>query len=293
MNVLEGPFGAGHYVLVSNRFKLTGLLMLISLLGVFAIACGGSSDDDDNGSTGSAPPVSTGATGATGGGTGASGGATGSAGGTGSTATGSSGGGSDLSNIADLTGLQSFRWDITLEGAGSTLGGGVPGAPGDAGAFTAKGAYIAPDQAQVTIGTAGIEYKQTIKGGEQWTTIAGVTTGPVPATSAATDLIYVSTFVDPASVASAGAMDCGGTENVNGVSALRCETTEEVNQQIVAGLAPGSVTSEASYVIWVAQEGNFIVRWEFNAEGTANGTPFEWNFVANIMEVNNVSSIEP
>lgn len=288
MNVLEGPYGAGHHVLLSNRTKLMGLLMLVSLLAMFAIACGGNGDDGAGNATGSAPPVSTGATGASGSATGSSAGGDG-----GSGSTGSSGGGSNLSDIVDLAGLQSFRWDITLEGAGSTLGAGVPGAPGDTSAFTAKGAYIAPDQAQVTIGTAGIEYKQTIKGDQQWTTIAGVTTGPVPATSAATDLIYVSTFVDPASVASAGAMDCGGTENVNGVSAVRCETTDEVNQQIVAGLAPGGVASEASYVTWIAQDGNFIVRWEFIAKGTADGTPFEWRFVANIMEVNNVGSIEP
>jgi hypothetical protein len=182
-----------------------------------------------------------------------------------------------------------------MSGAGSFLGGaGVPTVPGvDTSEFTARGAYIAPDQAEVTISTAGFEFKQTIKGGQQWTTVSGVTTGPMPATSAATDLIYVSTFVDPENIVGDGTMDCGGSENVNGVQAVRCETSDEVNQQIAAGLTAGAQTSDASFLIWIAEQGNFIVRWQFEAEGTADGAPFEWSFVANITDVNNVGSIEP
>ena len=287
-------------------------MALMAVIALFIGACSGGDDDgnsesatptttaapgsDSTGSTGSTGSETTGATGATGSagapgpsGSTAGGGSTGNAGPTGST-------GPSMADIADLTGLDSFRWDITMSGAGSFLGAtGIPEVPGGEDAeFSAQGAYIAPDQAQVSISLAGFEYEQTVKGDQQWTTIAGVTTGPVASTSSAQDLIYVSTFVDPENVVDGDSMECGDTENVNGVDAVRCETTDEVNAEIVEGLAgPGATTSEASFVIWVAEEGDYIVRWEFNAAGTANNQPFEWSFVANITDVNTVASIEP
>jgi hypothetical protein len=258
---------------------------IAGVLTVLAAACGG----DDNGGNGG-DPTATASAEVTGSATGATGGAN-----TGATgATGGTGAEGSLTDLTDLTGLQSFRWDITLAGAGDFLGAaGVPSAGGAENEFKASGAYIAPDQAQVTVSTAGFELKQTIKGDQQWSTVAGVTTGPVAATSDAASLIYVSTFVDPENVLAEGSMDCGGTENVNGVTAVRCESTGAVSQQIVDSLAAGAEATEASFVIWVAEEGNFIVRWEFSAAGTANNQPFDWRFVANITSVNQVPSIDP
>lgn len=282
--------------------RLTQLLAVATLLAVFALACGGDDDDDGNatGATPSATPTSEASTGSTGS-TGApeATGSTGSTTPTGATgpagATGPTGGtGTAPPAVSGLEGLQSFRWDVTLRGAGSFLeNAGIPTLPGgDTSEFTASGSYIAPDQAQVEINVGGFAYKQTIKGNEQWTSIAGVNTGPVPATDSAESLIYVSAFVDPATVGED--LECGDSENVNGVDAIRCETTDEVNAEIVEGLAgQGAETSEASFVVWIAEEGNYIVKYEFGASGTSNGEPFEWNFLANITDVNNVSSIEP
>jgi hypothetical protein len=227
------------------------------------------------------------------------GGATGGAS-TGGAAAGGEGGSSTAAGgvpaIEDLSALQSFRWNIEMSGAGAFLGSaGVPSIPGsDGNSFTASGAYIAPDQAQVQLSTGGFQFKQTIKGNQEWTSVAGMTTGPVPTTSRASDLIYVSSFVDPASVVDESSMNCGATENVNGVSAVRCETTQQANEMIVSSLGGAdAVATDASYVIWVAEQGNFIVRWELNASGTAQGAPFEWKFTANITDVNNVGSIDP
>jgi hypothetical protein len=273
------------------------MLAAFTLIAVSVVACSG---DDDNGDT--SPPASTGSTGASGGTgesgpTGPTGGLStlpaGASGSTGGSATGGAGGPADLQ---DLSGLQSFRWDVTLGGAGSILAGaGFPSVPGsDSTEFTARGAYIGPDQAQVEISVSGFEYRQTIKGGQQWTSIAGVTTGPVPATDSAQSLIYVSTFIDPSTITDEGSMECGGSENVNGVDAIRCETTEEINDEIVDGLAgPNAQTTDASFVLWVAEEGNFVVKYDFSASGTADGQAFEWSFVANITDINNVASIEP
>ena len=286
-------------------FQGTGLLRVVALLAMLALfvgACGGNGDDGGDGvtPTGAADATgATGTTGTTGGPTGAGGGATGS---TGSTAGGGSTGSGDVTggapaDIADLAGLESFRWDVTLSGTGASFAGAaIPSIPGggDASEFAASGSWIAPDQAQVEITLAGFAYKQTIKGSEQWTTIAGVTTGPVPATDSAASLIYVSAFIDPTTVVDGSSMQCGGSENVNGVDAVRCETTGDINQQIVAGLAGANAqTSEASFVLWVAEEGNYVVRYDFSASGTVDGQPFEWSFVSNITDINNVGSIEP
>jgi hypothetical protein len=46
-------------------------------------------------------------------------------------------------------------------------------------------------------------------------------------------------------------------------------------------------------VLWIAEDGNYVVKYDFSASGTANGQPFEWSFVANITDVNLVGSIEP
>ncbi len=298
MKLVNGPLWAGPDLFGGGAGRLLRVTALLAVLALFIGACGGGDDDSSSNSQptpttaaasagGGASNSATGAVGATG--------ATGAAGGTGATAN-SNTTGSGPTALADLTGLQSFRWDVALSGAGSFLANaGVPSVPGGSNSeFTATGAYIAPDQAQVTINAAGFEYKQTVKGGQQWTTVAGVTTGPTPATSDAQSLIYVTSFVDPESVVNGSSMNCGGSESVNGVSAVRCETTDEMNRQIVSGFAGSDVqTSSASFVMWIAQDGNYIVKWEFKAEGTANGEPFNWNFVANITDVNNVSSIEP
>ncbi len=298
MKVSDRPFWF-RPGLFNSSVRLLGMTALFAGLTLFVAACGG---DDDAASSGSATTTSATAAPPSGGSgvtapTSApdSTGSTGTTGSSGAEAVGTAVGTSP-GPLADLNGLQSFRWDITLSGGGAFLASaGVPTIPGASSSdFTASGAYIAPDQAQVTIRAGGIEYKQTVKGDQQWTTIAGTTTGPVPATVDAGSLNYVSAFVDPQSLIDDTAIDCGSHENVNGVDALRCETTEAMNQQLVTGFAgAGAETTDASFVLWVATEGNYIVRWEFNAEGTANGDPFKWNFVANITDVNGVNSIEP
>lgn len=284
------------------RRKLFCAIVVFAALSLMIGACSSDDGGNDAGSTAttgattqSSSGETTGATGTTSAtgattATGATGPASSNTGGSG--ATGATGG---LGSITDLTGLESFRWDVTMKGAGSFFDSSLPSVPGAENTdITAQGAYIAPDQAQVTVQLAGFEYKQTVKGDQEWTTIAGVTTGPIPATSNAQDLIYVSSFVDPESYVDGESMQCGDSEDVNGVQAVRCETTEEVNQQIVDSLAgQGAQTSDASFVVWVSQDREYITRWEFNATGTANNEPFQWNFVANITDVDNVQSIEP
>jgi hypothetical protein len=273
---------------------------LLAALSLFAVACGGDGDADTASPSSPDASASTGATGNTGAtlqstgataGTGAAAPATGSTGGT-LQSTGPTGSGPG--NLNDLSGLQSFRWDVTVGGAGALLSAaGFPSLDGsDASEFTAHGAYIAPDQGQVEVAVAGFEYKQTIKGDQQWTSIAGVTTGPVAATDSADALIYVTAFFDPATLAEPTDLDCGDSEDVNGVEAIRCETTKA--DEIAAGLAgEDAEIDEASFVIWVAEEGDFIVKYDFKASGSAAGQDFEWSLVANITDINNVGSIEP
>ena len=263
-----------------RRSRLLGIFAMLILMAIVAGACGG---DDDNGQ--SSP-----ATGATGGAT--TTGSTAATGSGGGSTSGSSGSGTTPTQLADLTSLQSFRWEVEIRGAGPLLAGAGASVTGDSDDIVATGSYISPDQAQVVLNSGGIEFKQTIKGEQQWTTSAGTTVGPVAATSSAKDLIYVTSFVDPGTVASG--MQCGGNENVNGLEAVRCETTEAASQQLIAGIAGAETeVAQASLVLWVAQQGNFVVRYEFKASGTSSGQPFDTSVTANITDVNNVSSIEP
>jgi hypothetical protein len=257
-------------------FVAAAVLTMIALL---AVACGG-------GSSGSSSPTATTGSG------GVSAGATGSSG---SETTGASAGG-DTTQLSDLTDLQSFHWDITLNGASALLAGaGVPaGAGDDADKITASGAWIAPDQAQLVVDTGGFAITQTIKGDQEWISNAGVTSGPNPATSDAQSLVYIASILDPQQDVSPSDLNCGDTETVNGIEAKRCESSEAASQEIVASIGGSEVqATSASLVMWIATDGGYAVRWEFKASGTSGGAPFDWNFVANVTDVNNVTSIEP
>jgi hypothetical protein len=193
----------------------------------------------------------------------------------------------------DLERLKSFRWDMTYRGTGMTWAdAGIPGLAGDE-TFTAQGAYIWPDQAQVTVGVdGGFSYGQTIKGQEQWTTVGGITSGPVLTTSNAMSLVFVKDFVEPLDSATQADMDCGEVQTVNGVKAIRCEGTEP--QEPFDGPTSGMVEfTEVAVVVWVAEDGKYATRLEMNISGIREGEPFLMEMTINIYDMNRVTEIEP
>lgn len=283
--------------------RSSGLLRVLALFAVIALsigACGGG-DDDDAGTTGS-PPTSTVSSQPTAGtspadAAGPTGAATGPTSATAPAGSGATGG---VPDIADLTGLDSFRFEFRMEGEGAFLAGaGIPDLPselGEVSGFSASGAWIAPDQAQVEMSLGGLQLRRTIKGDEEWSTALGVTTGPMPATGEASDLVLFSGFVNPEEIAAENRVECGGSETVNGVEAVRCEVPgDAAYEEMIAALAGQESVSvdNASFVIWVASEGNFVVRWELNASGAVSEQAFSWSLSSNITEINSVESIEP
>ena len=274
------------------------LLRMLAGLTLAALLIGACSSGDDDSSSPSGEPTSA-ATGGNGGGSqGGGGGATGSEQPTAAPSDGGSqGSGSSVPNVVDLTSLPSFRWDITISGAGSlAAGAGIPSIPGggDSDTFSARGAWIAPDQAQVEVEISGFAYKQTIKGDQEWTSIAGVSTGPVPSTTEASSLILSASFAEPGDLVTADQIDCGGSENVNGVNAIRCEASEAAQQQFAQSLGQADLSlSDSSLAVWIAADGGYVVRWELKAAGTSDGESFELSVVSNVTDVGNVSSIDP
>ena len=205
-----------------------GLLLGAGAIVVLAAACGGSDDSKTNDSpvnsndntSSSSQPAST----ATSGGS-----------------SSSSSGNSSSANVktAPLSGLESYRYTLKMEGTGTggpladirdSLGsvpGGTPARANDAVTFNIDGAYVKPDKAQWKIKVGAFEVAQTVIGKQEWVTFGGQTQGPQPATSLdPNDLSLAAAMWDQSNLPEdvSGKMSCAsGKETVNGVSARKCD----------------------------------------------------------------------
>ena len=96
---------------------------------------------------------------------------------------------------SSLSALPSYRYKVTLEGKGALAGAiGLDDITGegetvDSFQYSIKGAWIAPDKAQLEMDFAGQAVKQTIIGNQQWLNVAGMAQGAIPADGKAEDLI--------------------------------------------------------------------------------------------------------
>ena len=155
-----------------------GLLLGAGAIVVLAAACGGSDDSKTNDSpvnsndntSSSSQPAST----ATAGGS-----------------SSSSSGNSSSANVktAPLSGLESYRYTLKMEGTGTggpladirdSLGsvpGGTPARANDAVTFNIDGAYVKPDKAQWKIKVGAFEVAQTVIGKQEWVTFRAVVEG--------------------------------------------------------------------------------------------------------------------
>ena len=156
-----------------------------------------------------------------------------------------------LPAAASLSELPSYRYEVTFEGTGSiadSLGiGELSGTPAsDSFKYTVKGAWIAPDKAQLELSFAGQQVKQTIIGNQQWVTLAGVTSGPCPPTASAEELILAASFINESTIGSTlDDFDCTETEEVNGVDTLKCVGDP---RRLSAVRRPAAYTSEGANV---------------------------------------------
>jgi len=211
-----------------------------------------------------------------------------------------------LPAAASLSELPSYRYEVTFEGTGSiaaSLGiGELTGEPaGESFKYTVKGAWIAPDQAQLELSFAGQQVKQTIIGTQQWVTLAGVTSGPVPADGRAEDLILAASFINESTIGSTlDDFDCSETEEVNGVDTLKCvgdledfQQSEDQLRTLLDGANVREVTDFDS-TIWVAEQGGYAVKADMRVAGkTGDNRDFSLKLNVNIRDIGQVTEIKP
>ena len=211
-----------------------------------------------------------------------------------------------LPAAASLSELPSYRYEVTFEGTGSiadSLGiGDLTGAPaGDSFKYSVNGAWIAPDQAQLELSFAGQQVKQTIIGNQQWVTLAGVASGPVPADGPAENLILAASFINESTIGSTlDDFDCTATDEVNGVATLKCvgdlEDFQQSEDQLRALLEGANVREVTSFdsTIWVAEEGGFAVKADMRVVGkTGDNRDFSLTLNVNITDIGQVTEIKP
>jgi len=211
-----------------------------------------------------------------------------------------------LPAAASLSDLPSYRYEVTFEGTGSiaeSLGiGELTGrAAGDSFKYAVKGAWIAPDQAQLELSFAGQQVKQTIIGNQQWVTLAGVASGPVPADGRAEDLILAASFINESTIGSTlDDFDCSDTEQVNGVTTLKCvgdlEDFQQSDDQLRSLLEGANVREVTAFdsTIWVAEQGGYAVKADMRVAGkTGDNRDFSLTLNVNITDIGKVTEIKP
>jgi hypothetical protein len=211
-----------------------------------------------------------------------------------------------LPAAASLSQLPSYRYEVIFEGTGSiadSLGiGDLTGAPtGDSFKYSVKGAWIAPDQAQLELSFAGQQVKQTIIGNQQWVTLGDAASGPVPADGRAEDLILAASFINESTIGSTlEDFDCSDTEEVNGVATLKCvgdledfQQSEDQLRTLLEGANVREVTAFDS-TIWVAEQGGYAVKADMRVAGkTGDNRDFALTLNVNVTDIGKVTEIKP
>jgi hypothetical protein len=167
-------------------------------------------------------------------------------------------------------------------------------------ALEVSGAFIKPDKAQTSIKVAGFSTSTVIIGNQQWTTFAGQTQGPLPATqSDVNDANFLTGFWEGESLANnLKEFKCGGKENVNGVSAQKC-TADKATLERIAKDQPdfleginASSLGNANIDIWLADAGYPVrMRMDVSGKDTSN-KDFSFKVEMDVTEINGGFKIE-
>lgn len=279
--IAQSAFLARERVLEAFVKPLRAIAVSV-VLALFIGACGGGDDEPENGTGAGNGGVIVPAT------------ATASAGPTGG---GSTIGDGDIEYVPGaLTQLDSFRFEIVIEGDGNIVSGLIPDdSEIEADRVVFNGAWIGPDQSQLEFSLGGFQIKQTIIGGQEWSAFGDLQQGPVVASRSANDLVVIADLLDANESLRQTEYICAGADVINGIQALRCEVSEVARASFVENLTDDNLTVEdATMTLWVAEEGGFIVRSELTATGVdAGNLPFTMRLSANVTDINNVDEIAP
>jgi hypothetical protein len=148
---------------------------------------------------------------------------------------------------------------------------------------------------------AGQAIKQTIIGNQQWVNFAGVAQGPIPADGTAEDLTLAADFIDQETLnTTLRDFDCGKTEEVNGVRAVKCDGDLEDfkrAQNQFGGLFTDTTVSQVTAFnasIWIAEQGGYAVKADTRMAGkTTDGKDFALALAMNITDIGQVTEITP
>jgi hypothetical protein len=215
--------------------------------------------------------------------------------------------GRGLPTADSLNALPSYRYQLVVEGEGSVAESfdlaALTGAAGTADAFkyTIKGAWIAPDKAQVEMDFAGRAIRQTIIGQQQWVTVAGVTGSPLPADGAAAELTYGAAFISQEIVdAALRDFDCDHREEIAGLRTVRCEgdiddfnRTQDQFGSIFDGTTVSDVTAFEG-TLWIAEDLGYPVKAKLHLGGkTTDGKDFTLGLSLDVTDIGRVTEITP
>lgn len=256
-----------------------------ALLGGLLIACGGGDDDGDSGSNNPPAEATSGS------------GSSSNTPAAGSTAPSGSNNSGGNAAVADLN---SYKYTMKFTGNGGPVADILESIPG-ASTVEFSGAYIKPDKATTSIKAGSFESISTIIGNQQWTSFGGLVQGPTPATATdVTDANFLAAFFeDDGFNNSLKDFDCGGSENVNGVSARKCtldkagfEKLVQSNPDFAGGIEYSSL-SKAESQVWLTEK-DYPVRMRMDVAGkdTAN-KDFAFKIEVDVTDINGNFTISP
>ena len=303
MRILTWPVRASLALL---RLRLVRIAVLFAVVALFVSACGGSSNKNNSTAASGAPGGSKAVTGSSS--SSIAGSPSGVKTGPGGSTAVSGGSGAGLPITDDLSSLNSYRWDVSLAGKGAIvaqlgpdLTGASGGAPADSVSYDITGAYIKPDKAQMQLTTGGLSVRQTVLGSQSWTTVGGVTTGPIEASPGAADDLGLTGFFDVGDIfRDVQGFDCSGSQNVNGIDTTVCSADKSDYDQMAASIAglldDTGVESVKDFglQVYVAKTGGYVVKTDMTWSGIgSDNKDFSLAIHLNVTDINQVTEIKP
>ena len=227
-------------------------------------------------------------------------------------ATSRSGSSAPVGTAGKLADLNSYRFNMKIEGSGGPLSdvatnlGAFQGGTQTANQslqMEVAGSYVKPDRGQQTLKLGNFTVDFTTIGKQQWTKVFGIQSGPDSSTRSTEDYSFAASIWDDGLSDSFSAFGCTGNETVNGVQAKKCGLDAGQLTSLIDALGglTGDPTSGIKSIAsgnmqaWLAQQGNYPVRISFDLKGKGNDTKdFSLKFNLDITDVNNTGiKIDP
>ena len=211
------------------------------------------------------------------------------------------------STFGRLSDLSSYKFTLKIEGSGGPLSElqAFFGAPLSAGTpaanqtvtFEVSGTYVKPDRGQQTFKIAGLTVTQTTIGRQQWTSVAGIQSGPDSVLGSLDDYSLAASLWEENFLDDPPDFNCTGRESVDGVPSRKCGIDAQTFDAIGGFIRPFLDSSEVSslskfsFEIWLAETGNYPVRIRLEMTGKdASAKDFNVRLDMDVTNVNSSSN---